>query len=292
MGPTVLAALLCGACNAKQLEHGISEAEERFAEDIAAAYCEAALACDCDEGYATMSECASAERAAVADAQRRAQEAGLSFDPQCAGELIERYADIGCRSWGAAYEALRPPDRMLLAHCPAYHGDIPAEEPCDGVPLRTPWSACEQGTTCDAFEQDGRCEAFETEAPSEGEPCEAGNPSGAWSCQAPWTCVGTSSEPLIGVCGEPAAEGDNCNHRACAEGLTCALVEAEGAFFCKQPFALGATCEASYDCASAYCECADGSEDCESQVCIEARPEFPLLCERHHTMPSDLFLLD
>jgi hypothetical protein len=323
----IAACLVCIACETRTIEHAGSEAEVRYAEDAAAAYCETILACGCPEhwvSYADETACIEEQASYIAEVQRRAQEAGLRFDPECAAFTIERWRDLGCDDRVAASERLRPGESGLFPYCRLYFGTVPEGEQCETA-FATVWNDCESGTTCEDGARGSRCTRIDpvfTEVPGLGEACFAGEPAARWSCEAPLYCAG---EPGSATCQPIAAEGESCDGRPCVEGLRCDL---GNTFTCKNPLPDGAACSSldylgcidGFFCDSGgladptgtcrpqlppgsacqqYEACRDGECDCSGEescdgVCVaEEEPSiptpYPFLCEPGPVSPTEMF---
>ena len=165
IAPFVLAASALGLALWGACRRSVSEdrAPEVFADEI----CGDVFACDCDPPpYATEEECRAEAEANFLGLQAAGVAAGLTYDPVCAGAVIDVYGSFNCQSTVTDTEGLRLFCDILT--CPIYHGEADAGDPCldyDGG-----LSDCARGLAC----VDGFCVDFGCEL-REGDVCWNGN---------------------------------------------------------------------------------------------------------------------
>lgn len=221
--------------------------EDELPETTATAMCELIFGCSCEEpGHADQPTCVESQSGELSEEQIVAQAAGLTYDAQCAGDLLARAEAAGCAA---------TLDLDCNSFCAAYHGELGLGSACT-VPVDTQptWSDCSQGLWCiNGSCQDpcggqqellglgeqcrdengplGTCDLsmglwcdFETETcialPGVGEACYGGEICGVGAY-----CDYSSGQ---GVCAAVPGPGEACTY-ACADGYYCDGVDgAEG----------------------------------------------------------------
>lgn len=214
--------------------------EEELPEVAAQALCELFFECSCESAeYPDESSCVDTRRSENSDDQLAAQAAGLTYDAQCAGDLLAFAGEGGC----AAQLPLE-----CDTYCAAYHGDLSVGADCTmPVENQPTWSDCASGLWClagvcqdpcgadgvhlgvgDACRNEmgeslGDCDAqpglwcdFETSAcimlPGVGEPC-----YGSEVCGPGAVCDWSGPEAL---CVAAPGEGEACTY-LCDAGFYC-----------------------------------------------------------------------
>jgi hypothetical protein len=222
--------------------------EDELPEQASAAVCELLFGCDCENpGYADEPQCVEDLMQENTEAQMAAQEAGLSYDPDCAGDQVGAYLEHGCSP-----ELL---DVDCDGFCQAYHGEVQAGGSCTIV-SGTFWSDCAQGLLC----LNGTCDALcDDELLGEGDACldDQGESLGACDSEQGLLCdyeSGTCKalpgpgEPCFG--GEVCAAGAICDFQnggvciaAPKEGDPCEF-QCDRGLYCDNPDGMGGTCMA------------------------------------------------
>lgn len=249
----------------------------------AESYCATLFGCTCDShaGYASQADCVSAERDKWATIMSSAAAAGLDYDGECVGCLIEFFSeDLACSADLNVFATGCP-----KTSCSMFHGDAAIGEAC--TPIGVSAGSCEKGLWCNPSTR--LCEAWRCAGPSQedapglGEsclsgagwtPCEPrdevvcdvagsgrceaipgrGSPCIFGKCQAGLVCFLQYPGPTD-VCTDPVPRGGLCNsHGVCADGLYCVLPNgaAQGGT-CEVLAADGTRCEWDQHCQSGYC---------------------------------------
>lgn len=262
--------------------------EEQLPGVSAEALCDLIFGCDCDDpGHADQTACVDSESTELSEDQMAAQEAGLIYDAQCAGNLVGQAEAAGC-----APEI----EFSCDSFCAVYHGDVALDQPCTlPVAGQGTWSDCAQGLWClggtcqdpcggsdellglgdrcrsEGGESLGTCDPdqglwcdYETgmciELPGVGEPC-----YGSEVCGPGAVCDFSGDE---NVCVAVPGAGETCTY-ACDEGLYCDGVDgADGVCVALpgagEPCALQGQCAEGNYCNGSVCE-ALPAWVCESQ---------------------------
>jgi len=197
MNPRWLAVLLCapmlGCVN-----------EDDIIADLVTQYCQTRWqTCSCQSPGVTEIQCESMLKREGEEAQVEAQEAGLTFDKDCAKRKLERFEPICDVPLGQTDAQCYP------GICSLYHGDAAAGEACTEAGA---WSTCAQGLVCDPvdIEGNGTC----------ADPCASrrrGDPCGSGSTR---DCLGDLVCTAERVCGDAPKIGEACAG-ACTRGASC-----------------------------------------------------------------------
>lgn len=216
--------------------------EEELPEASASLECELLFSCNCeDPGHPDLAACEEAEGNQTTETQTEAQAAGLTYDPQCAGDLLALAESTGCT----------PIIELECEnYCAIYHGDAQVDQPCTATSAS--FSNCAQGLVC----VEGSCRSACGDAPlALGEACRDAEGASLGVCDseaghfcdfASETCI-----ELPGV-GEPCYSGE-----VCGVGAVCSWEDAEP--LCVPVPGPGEAC--TYVCGEGYyCDGVDGSE--------------------------------
>lgn len=258
----VMTLALVTGCDPEKIPHqgddGSGDAEATFPTRYAEAYCTALFACDptntCDpspdQPYATEAECVEGERTLLEEVAMVANNAEMTFDPDCVDRLIAQFDEVGCDSFtrlqvrfGESYHAIE---------CQPYFGDVPVDEdPCFEIP-GSELSTCAANAHC----SDEQCIAVE--------PNGCGCPDGQ-TCK--YGGIDDSCQPVLDV-GEQCISPDLMMLGVCAVDSYCSWnVDDDGMLIgpqaCVAAAPLGASCLSPFDCAS---------HACEDEVCVVASP--------------------
>jgi hypothetical protein len=220
--------------------------ENDLPEASAATLCELLFGCACENvAHPDEATCVETWRETTSADQLAAQEAGLTYDAQCAGNLLAMAEANGCAP---------QVEFDCSSVCAAYHGQQGPGEPCTVPVANQPsWSDCAQGLWC--F---GTCEdlcGVPQDSLGEGDACrdEDGQPLGQCDFEANLFCDFTSNTCIaLPGPGEPCYAGELCAAGAMCDwsgtDATCVPLPGEGE-----------TC--TFLCASGfYCDIVDGSE--------------------------------
>lgn len=252
--------------------------EAELPEEASAAICELLFSCDCDDpGHATQAECEDAEAETQSESQAAAQAAGLTYDPECAGNLLGNFLENGCS-----------PEIVLDCDtfCSPYHGNVPEDGACEAAGGEASYSDCAQGLLCfsgtcvdlcgdgdflgegeacsDGQESLGQCDPnanlicdFQTETcvalPGPGEDCYGGE-----VCAPGAVCDFQNG----GVCIAAPKEGEACTFQ-CDVGLYCDGVDGQDGT-CQSLPGEGEAC-------TQFGQCAEGLE-CDGETCMGLPP--------------------
>ncbi len=205
----VLGLVAFGACNGKGFGNVSKEdAPKTVSDEI----CDQADACDCFEGTVLdVDLCKMQYQSQWQMMIEAADAAGLTYDGNCVGWMLDAYTDLGCRT------SIDPEEFGLdeCSQCKFFHGDKQAGQPCTPPdnPLLALADECAQGLYCNGEVCVDPCSKA-----GEGQSCEYSG------CQDGLVCV-FEYDPETGessaICVRPAGEGEDCLDTACAEGLWC-----------------------------------------------------------------------
>lgn len=282
----ILPALLLGftggalmhACTAE--EGGISKDEA--AGVLADALCAAWFDCDCDiagDQFTSQDQCESAEESDLQRLIDEGDEAGLTYNEDCASKLLSWINDIGCDGTLDIDQTL---DYIEASTCKVFSGDAEGGQGC-----MQQWSGGTLlGDNCvaDHYCDQGACAEI-VQLPNPGDAC---NPMETWLCKQGALCMDidgdgdsvcellpSGGETCLGA-GDLCGAGLTCNQdtktctkapgdgQACAPGNVCGL-----GFGCD-----GDTCVALPDEDGEPClnnQCAEGF-NCRMGTCDEAPP--------------------
>lgn len=217
-------------------------AEADYAAEVTKVFCEAGRSCSCEGVAAT---CEEDLKPRYAPPSALAKTAGLSWDGECAGEVL-------AQARGAFGSCSQNVDG-LRGCCKVYVGSVAKGEPCaiqeqngDRV------DNCAQGLRCSSMGDSDVCQELCPALAGEGDSCED------MDCAKGLSCSYSAGQF---TCQKAAALGESCEERGCAEGLYCS-----GDYTCSKPKPVGSTC-------SDYDEC---EYECDQGVCTA--PE-PLVCQ-------------
>lgn len=159
-------------------------------------------------------------------------DAGLTYDAECGGRVVEAYQEVGCDAVGALDEASE------CAPCKPYYGDKQRDQACTSFDFI--FDDCARGLACVGEVCVDPCEPA-----AQGEACLGRD------CGAGLVCS-ISADPdsgdLTSECVPTAGPGESCESLGCAEGLYC-----NASFECAALPTLGEPCE--YDCAEgSWCD--------------------------------------
>lgn len=219
--------------------------EDELPDATASAMCELIFGCSCENpGHADQPSCVENQTGELSEDQLAAQAAGLTYDAQCAGNLVAQAEAAGCAT---------TLEFDCNSFCAAYHGDLALGSECTVVETQSTWSDCAQGLWC----LNGTCEdpCFVQEGLlGLGEQCRDENgplgtcdfSMGLWCDFETETCIA-----LPGV-GEECYGGE-----ICGVGAYCDYSSGQG--LCAAVPAVGEAC--TYACAEgSYCDGVDGQE--------------------------------
>jgi hypothetical protein len=253
-------------------------AEEDYVATLADLLCELQAECTCDNPLPE-AECRDMLAESIGSSSTPSPGSGLVFDPQCAGEVVDDWAQLGC---GSIVEMPAPG----CSPCPLYHGSRSVGQTCtvfdDGR-----FDDCDRGLRCGV----GNVCGDPCATAGEGEDC------GSQSCAPGLFCSYTDpddeqhgDEP-IAEC-RPAAQlgeacsidecdaglvcsysaeciewagaqvGEPCGY-GCAAGLQCDTTLNDGAGECRPRGAEGEACIGAADCASGRCH--SGTQTCQAE---------------------------
>jgi hypothetical protein len=247
--------------------------EDELPEAAAAVLCELFVQCSCDDSEGELA-CVEDRRATTNEQQLAAQDAGLLYDDQCAGDLLALSESSGCA-----------PQFQLDCDtfCSVYHGEQGVGDPCT-IPVadQPTWSDCAQGLWCIVGTCADPCGSNQVGL-GLGEMCrdEEGQSLGACDSQQGLWCDFQSRTcmALPGV-GEPCFGGE-----VCGPGAVCDWSGNEAV--CVPVPKLGEAC--TYVCdAGLYCNGIDGGEGTcaalpgEGQTCAGGS-----LCAADHVCNTD-----
>lgn len=279
-----MAVVSFGACEEKTR----NVPKEEAAVTIATELCGQADRCGCFEVVPSTAEMCKmmyeSQWQSIVDA---GTEAGLSYDGECVGKLLDVYGSLECRT------QLDEGDIGQFADCSSckfFYGSKQAGEPCALPPdgLSFAGDECAQGLQCDGEQCFDPCAtAGEGEscldvecaeglvcqsdidpetnepiatcvrAPGEGEPCPD------FTCADGLTCdLGDPVSMDPPTCIRPAAEGEDCSQVACDDELTC---DPESNTCVPWPSA-GQPCPMGFCDEASYCDMSD--PDQASWVCV------------------------
>ena len=273
---TVIALALVGAtgCPAETIQHGaggstggaadvagstgLSTAsgtdtalhEALFPDDIAEAYCTALFECGgplaCFVAafpYDTYEDCIAHEQAEIDELQGRAFVGGLSYDGDCAQQIIDAYAEVDC----ATEPQIRVWSPTLLSaaglECQPYVGRVPEQDGNCIEVAGTNLTDCEAGLRC----------LDETCTPNDSAwACATGCPDGT-TCRDQAAGDGPDCLPLVPVGSQCADGGVRVGY--CEEGSYCPPDEVYdgGPTNCASQLAVGAACDGDAACSSYEC---------------------------------------
>jgi hypothetical protein len=257
-----------------------ADAGQRWAES----FCATLFSCTCETyaDYTTEAECVTAERAGWDQVFASATAAGLTYDGECVGCLIEFFSeDLVCSADLGVFATGCP-----KTSCSMFHGSAAEGESC--TPFGVSAGTCASGLWCNPSSR--VCQAWqcagqpaETDAPGLGESCLEGfgwksceprdevvcdvagsgqceripgrdQPCVAGKCQAGLVCFLEFPGPTD-VCTDPVQQGGECHwDAACDDNLYCVLPNgsAQGGT-CEPLIANGASCRSHGLCQSGYC---------------------------------------
>ena len=102
-------------------------------------YCGLVFGCDCASAFPDEQTCIESRTMEWEMQQQLAQDAGLSYDAQCAGTNLGRLQQRGCASTF---------DSECSSFCSVYHGNVPLGGDCTAPVQGQTWSDCAQGLEC------------------------------------------------------------------------------------------------------------------------------------------------
>ena len=146
--PAILLTGACGSLGSSAKEEDAKRhpseppAEPLLAERLAAGLCAAMVECACPEvfeNFATEAQCRNELEQEFATAQRKAQQAGYTYDGECAASFIDLWRDSDCASLQVLLDSCSSPPS-----CSIYSGA--ALGTC--VPSNYLSTACPQGYVC------------------------------------------------------------------------------------------------------------------------------------------------
>jgi hypothetical protein len=221
-------------------------AEADFAATLADLLCDLQAECTCDNALAE-AECRDMLAESIAASSVPSPGSGLVFDPQCAGEAVDAWVQLGCGS------VVEMPAADLCAPCPLYHGSRSAGETCTAFDDGR-FDDCELGLRCDV---DNVC-AVPCATVGEGEDCSSRPCAPGLFCQYTDPDDEEHGNQPIAACRDAAQLGQSCNiELECEAGLVCSYsgecIEWAGAQVgepCEYGCADGLQCDESppYEC--------------------------------------------
>ncbi len=228
--------------------------EDDIIADLVTQYCQTRWqSCSCESPGVTEIQCESMLKREGEAAQAEAQEAGLTFDKDCAKRKLERFEPICDVPLGQTNDECYP------GICSLYHGDVGAGGACTETETGT-WSTCAQGLVCDIMNVDGNGTCVD--------PCAGrrrGDPCGG---DVNIDCLGDLVCTAEGACGDAPKIGESCGAQ-CTRGASCDLETRR----CVASGRTGDPCpEGNNQCGDGY-RCVD--EACavdEALVCLIREP--------------------
>ncbi|HLT35301.1 MAG TPA: hypothetical protein VK034_03425, partial [Enhygromyxa sp.] len=221
--------------------------EEELPEQSAGALCELIFGCSCESpNYPDEPSCVETRSDLLNQEQLAAQAAGLTYDAQCAGDLLALAEADGC----ATQVALD-----CDTFCAAYHGDLGVDQPCmTPVDTQPTWSDCAQGLWCIASACQNPCGAAQTFL-GVGEACRDAEGQSLGVCDPG---PGLFCDFETGTCIALPGIGEPCyGSEVCGVGATCDWSTGEA--ICVALPGAGEAC--TYECdAGLYCDGVDGQE--------------------------------
>jgi hypothetical protein len=241
---------LAAGCGNNGSDSGGSVSEEEFIDALAKSYCGTVHSqCMCDMPDDPDEEtCITNESADLMSDQAEAQAAGLTYDANCAGDFVDQWDSIGCKT----LSELDFGDSCAGA-CSIYHGDVPVDGACTSY---GGFSDCASGLSC----SDGIC--YDPCQPDgnvlgEGESCDDTNPDGGYCDYS--KDLYCDYETM--VCAKAPSLGEACPGYVCAAGAVCDQMT----MMCVAPPGIGEPCP-GYVCeAGATC-------DSTSMMCVAEEP--------------------
>lgn len=223
-------------------------------EEAQQTFCGAWTECDCatfSDRYASQAECESEIAAALEDDLAQAAAAGLTYDPECMGDLLATYDAFGCRTLD---ELIADADDFarFAQICKVFYGDDQAGTPCEEPPSLS-GDSCARGLEC----EDGTC--IVRQLVDKGQPCNSGD-----LCDDGAVCVPVDSLDAF-ECAELPEAGQTCLGVGdlCSFDAYCD----QGSKTCRALPAIGEACVgAAFPVAN---RCAEGGV-CENETCVAA----------------------
>jgi hypothetical protein len=236
-----------------------------FADVLAQQICEQVFACTCDYAlgnYADISECVAFQTGVIAQRIDEELAPGGSWDPECAGQMVEALSDWECLGPNMAART----STFSTLTCPILKSVVGAGGDCWTNPLG---DDCEAGLLCVS----GTCVTTPTLPVPDGQscnygdlPCESGSycdwvppnydvrvcqplPQAGDACDVDQYFCGPQSNDLVceaGSCTTSPGEGESCMEwNLCAPGLYC---DGGQDFTCQPRRELGEGCGADAVC--------------------------------------------
>lgn len=288
---TLLGTAILGLAACKSESLSSHEYVEKFTVEV----CQAVVTCNCEYPYGQLYDHCLAQLLTAGDAlvELNAVE-GLSFDGECAQELIDDVEALGCSV------PVGDPDAKCERPCKLWHGPMGEGGTCTTI---NGYDNCKQGLVCGG---DGTCinPCAEPDLPNLGELC-----STQYGCDEGLYC-NADDQPLTPTCaslpgdGRPCIDSDLFGY-LCDEGLMCDTVTDPDAPTCVGLPDLGEECP-SFACDEGlYCDnsampavCAElptlgeacptfaceAPYVCDGETCIEPPPA---VCGYYGGLPPD-----
>lgn len=287
---SIASALLLGAALAVACTDGGDDGpisgqpvpEDDAPDRVPATACSAFVDCGCDDfvdsPFADEHACQDAIRTGLEAGIDEGENAGLTYDAQCVGDVLAAFGEIGCKSLTEIASDADALERLDL-RCKFFYGDDVAGAPCTELTM-TNGDSCQQGLEC----RDNVCRV--DAAIAEGQPCDPGD-----SCVNGTVCTsleinGAStcmSLPEIG--GTCLGALDLCDLDGYCDQASkhCAALPAAGSPCSPNPSVLGRRCNDDATCDNEMCVaapaagepctgvCQSGSS-CVANVCQIERP--------------------
>ncbi|MBC8074120.1 MAG: hypothetical protein IAG13_37720 [Deltaproteobacteria bacterium] len=274
-------AVACGDDDSGPIQ-GEAVPEDDAPQQVPDRTCAAFIGCDCDGFVDTalddVDACEAAVRSSIEDDLEAGQDAGLTYDGQCVGDILAAFSAIECRSLSEIAA-----DEDLVARidvgCKLFYGDDAAGTACTALDDAN-GDSCARGLVC----VDEVCRADQDLALGDG--CDIGD-----AC--PYGSICTSLEPEgENTCIDLPAIGSTCLGAAdlcdldgyCDQASkTCTALPGVGAECAAQGNLIGQRCRVDATCEEEECvpapaagepctaECQSGTT-CDDGVCQVERP--------------------
>ncbi|HWB76411.1 MAG TPA: hypothetical protein VG755_15685 [Nannocystaceae bacterium] len=256
--------------------------EDDAPEVVPATACDAFIECGCadyvDSPFEDEDACLDAVEAGLRAGLDEGDDAGLTYDAQCVGDVLAAFGEIGCKSLTEIATDADALERLDL-RCKFFYGDDVAGAPCTDL-MGTSGDSCQRGLECIA----NVCRV--NAAIAEGQPCMQGD-----SCVNGTVCTsleinGASTCTSLPEVGQTClGELDLCDLDGYCDqaSKTCALLPAAGSPCSPNMSVLGRRCDDDATCENEMCiaapaagepctgVCQSGSS-CVANVCQIERP--------------------